>query len=144
MSEIPDNVLAAFRALNEAHQRMLVAAEHACSTVAFYAGLAEAQAAAIPVIQRIVSQAYGVSREELAGPRRTAHLAEARQVAMWLCRSETKHTTEQIGAAFGRVHCTVSVSVRNVTDRADTEPKFSFRLATLSAQVQAALQPKAP
>jgi chromosomal replication initiator protein len=55
-----------------------------------------------------VAEFYGVEEEDLRGPRRTKDLALARQVAMYLCREETKDSLLQVGAALGdRDHTTI-------------------------------------
>jgi len=55
-----------------------------------------------------VSEYYGVSREELVGPRRSRNIAFARQVAMYLARELAQMSLPQIGQALGgRDHTTV-------------------------------------
>lgn len=60
---------------------------------------------------------YKVSVEDLTGPRRTARLNQARQVAMFLAREVTMASLPQIGDAFGgRSHSTVLHACNKVAD----------------------------
>ncbi len=55
-----------------------------------------------------VAEFYGFEQEELQGSRRTKDVALARQVAMYLCREETKASLQQIGTSLGdRDHTTI-------------------------------------
>jgi chromosomal replication initiator protein len=59
-------------------------------------------------IQEIVAEVFGVAPESLRGKRRTARIARARQVAMYLTRNHTHLTLMDIGRAYGhRDHSTV-------------------------------------
>ncbi len=69
-------------------------------------------------IIRLVGLEYGFSVEQLTGPRRTADLAWARQVGMFLAREFTVASLDQVGAEFGaRDHGTVLHACRTVQDR---------------------------
>jgi chromosomal replication initiator protein len=62
----------------------------------------------IEEIQKLAADGFGVTSESLRGKRRTARIARARQVAMYLCRRYTHHTLLEIGRSFGhRDHSTV-------------------------------------
>lgn len=59
-------------------------------------------------IQRVVAEHYGVGEEALRGRRRTASIALPRQVAMYLSRTLTPHSLNEIGSRFGgKDHTTV-------------------------------------
>jgi chromosomal replication initiator protein len=59
-------------------------------------------------IQDMVGQVFGVAPESIRGKRRTARIATARQVAMYLTRNHTHLTLTDIGRSFGhRDHSTV-------------------------------------
>ena len=63
-----------------------------------------------PTLQRICDEVcaeFGLRFQDLAGRRRTAHVATARQVAMLLCREETDVSLGRIGEVLGRDHSTV-------------------------------------
>jgi chromosomal replication initiator protein len=55
-----------------------------------------------------VAEFYEFAAEDLRGPRRTKHLALARQVAMYLSRHETEASLLSIGRSLGnRDHTTI-------------------------------------
>lgn len=64
---------------------------------------------------------YKVSAADLIGPRRTARLNQARQVAMYLAREVTLSSLPQIGEAFGgRTHSTVLHSCNKLAAELET------------------------
>jgi chromosomal replication initiator protein len=63
--------------------------------------------ATIETIQRATAEAYGLSRDRLLARDRSAKVALARQVAMFLARELTDETLPEIGRGFGRNHATV-------------------------------------
>lgn len=72
----------------------------------------------IDTVQRVVEEFYHVSHEELIGPRRTASIAFARHVAVYLANNLCEMTTPAIGAEFGgRDHSTVLNSLKVVENK---------------------------
>ena len=70
------------------------------------------------MVQRVVEEFYHVSHEELIGPRRTATIAFARHVAVYLANNLCEMTTPAIGAEFGgRDHSTVLNSLKVVENK---------------------------
>jgi chromosomal replication initiator protein len=60
---------------------------------------------------------FKVSVGDLTGPRRTARLNQARQIAMYLAREVTLSSLPQLGEAFGgRSHSTVLHSCNKVAE----------------------------
>jgi chromosomal replication initiator protein len=69
-------------------------------------------------IQRATCERLGVSPDVLCSPDRSAHVAWARQVAMYLARELTDATLPTIGRAFGgRNHTTVLHACRRASER---------------------------
>jgi chromosomal replication initiator protein len=61
-----------------------------------------------PIIMAVTSEYYAVSIDDLCGPGKTKALAQARQIAMYLCRELTDLSLPRIGQTFGgRDHTTV-------------------------------------
>jgi len=61
-----------------------------------------------PIIMAVVAEYFAVSIEDLCGPGKTRALANARQIAMYLCRELTDLSLPRIGQIFGgRDHTTV-------------------------------------
>lgn len=69
----------------------------------------------ISCIQKEVANSYGLTPADLISPKRHASITLARQMAMFLCRELTSHSTTEIGAAFGgKNHSTVLYSCGNI------------------------------
>ena len=76
----------------------------------------------IGLIQQLVSEAYGYSIEDLLSQNRTAELATARQVAMYLAREKTEESLQQIGRAFNKKdHTTVIHACRKIEELIKTD-----------------------
>jgi chromosomal replication initiator protein len=68
-----------------------------------------------PNIMAVVAEFFGVTIEDLCGPAKTKHLAQARQIAMYLCRELTDLSLPRIGQVFGgRDHTTVMHAERKI------------------------------
>ena len=77
-------------------------------------------------IQDEVSQWYKISKKDLLSPKRTADIAFARQVAMYLCRNLTKDSLSVIGEQFGnRKHGTVIHAHRLVEDMIEQDKQVA-------------------
>jgi chromosomal replication initiator protein len=71
----------------------------------------------IGLIQQLVAETFGISTEDLLSPKRTADLALARQVAMYLARNRTGESLQQIGYAFNKKdHTTVIHACKKVEE----------------------------
>lgn len=87
----------------------------------------------VQTVQSVIEEQYGVTHEELIGPRRNANIAKARHIAIYLAIEMCEMTTTAVGAEFGnRNHSTVSTSYKKVQkmiqeDRAVTEDLKSLR-----------------
>ncbi|MAS94197.1 MAG: chromosomal replication initiator protein DnaA [Verrucomicrobiales bacterium] len=73
-------------------------------------------------IKKAVAEHYNVDVEILDGKKRTARVAEARQVAMFLIRTLTDFSLVEIAANFGKDHGTVIYAVRKVKKRCEDSP----------------------
>jgi chromosomal replication initiator protein len=80
------------------------------------------RARTVEEIQQLTSERLGVSPEALRSPDRSARVAWARQVAMYLARELTDATLPAIGRAFGgRNHTTVMHACKRTTERIATD-----------------------
>ena len=91
------------------------------------------------VIAKVCAE-FGVQKALLQSPRRTAHIAWARQVAMYLIKRLTDLTYCEIGAAFpngkyARDHGTVSHAIDAVEVRMETNEQDRIRIANLQAAI---------
>jgi chromosomal replication initiator protein len=87
-------------------------------------------------IQRRTCEACDVTLEELLSPSRTARVAFARQVAMYLARELTDATLPAIGRAFGnRNHTTVLHACRRVAERISVDAEAYEAVQKLTAEL---------
>lgn len=71
----------------------------------------------IGMIQQLVAESFGVSIEELISHKRTAELALARQVAMYMSRNKTGESLQSISHAFNKKdHTTVLHACKKVEE----------------------------
>jgi chromosomal replication initiator protein len=107
-----------------------------------YGRAAERAAAAAPPtvdrIQALVAEAFGLTREELLSPNRSARIAWPRQVAMYLARQHTRETLPAIGASFGgRDHSTVLHACKRTADRMGKDPEAFDAIRAIAEQLAA-------
>lgn len=86
-------------------------------------------------IQKDVARYYKLSIDDLKSEKRTKHLAHARQVAMYLCRTFTKSSFPEIATAFNKDHSTVISSVRKVEGLRATDSTFNSELSELEERI---------
>jgi chromosomal replication initiator protein len=68
-----------------------------------------------PNIMAVTAEFFGVTMEDLCGPGKTKHVAQARQISMYLCRELTDLSLPRIGQTFGgRDHTTVMHADRKI------------------------------
>ena len=88
-------------------------------------------------IQEVTSERLGVSLEALRSPDRSARVAWARQVAMYLARELTDETLPEIGRAFGgRNHTTVLHACRRASERIAADAEAYELVQGLTARLQ--------
>lgn len=76
-------------------------------------------------IQGAVAEHFGITVDDLLGPARHRHVARPRQIAMYLVKDMTIHSTVWIGKAFGgRDHSTVLSAVTRVRELMVDDPEF--------------------
>ena len=92
----------------------------------------------IELIQQMVCEHYGLTREELLSSSRTARIAWPRQLAMYLSREHTEASLPAIGAAFGgRNHTTVMHAVRRAEQRMTAEADVYDDVQTVTTRLRA-------
>jgi len=86
---------------------------------------------------RAVSHRYGISIDVLRSKLRSKPVAHARQVAMYLCRENTKSSLNQIGRKFGgRDHTTVHHAWTKIAEMEATDPEFRGELRDIITAAQ--------
>lgn len=87
-------------------------------------------------IIRLVGRHYGVSLEEIIGPRKYKYLVLPRQVACFLTRELTLFSLPEIGRQFGkRNHSTIHHGYHKIKARVATDPEFANFIAGLRAEL---------
>ncbi|WP_208976974.1 helix-turn-helix domain-containing protein [Stappia sp. ES.058] len=93
------------------------------------------------IVMACVVAVFGVSQQELAARSRgLAHVALARQVAMYLHHVVLRRTLTAVADRFARDRTTVAHACRVVEDRRD-DPAFEELLDAIERAVQGALGP---
>jgi chromosomal replication initiator protein len=100
-------------------------------------GGASAGPRTVEEIQAATCARLGISPEALTSPDRTARVAWARQVAMFLARELTDATLPAIGRAFGgRNHTTVLHACRRASERIAADAEAHELVRSLTAALQ--------
>jgi len=73
--------------------------------------------ATIEKIQKLVSEEFQMSTDDLSSSKRTADVAFARQIAMFLCCEHTKASLHQTGLSFNRKDHTTVIHSRKKIER---------------------------
>ena len=83
-------------------------------------------------IMSVVSEHFNVHVKDLTGSKRHQHIAQARQIAMYLCRQMLNTSYPALGRAFGgKDHSTVLYSVKKVKQLQDDDLDLKQLLKTL-------------
>lgn len=87
-------------------------------------------------IVRTTAHTFGISPGSLTSRRRTAQIARARQVAMYLARDLTSLSTTDVGNYFGgRDHSTVIHAVRQIQSHIDDDSDFANTVLSIKQQL---------
>ena len=82
-----------------------------------------------------IAEYYNVMPEEITGKGKTKNISSARQIAIYLIRSMTGMTLEDIGKIFGRDHSTVLHSIRKVEESLPTDPEVADIVRDITANL---------
>ena len=89
------------------------------------------------VVLRMTANNYGIPVSNLVSPQRDRLTSEARHVAMYLLRTQSRQTTGEIGRLLGgRDHSTVNSGCTRVEKQLTADPSFQRRLLTLRTQIE--------
>ena len=90
----------------------------------------------IEQIQKKTASFFSIDFKMMVAKKKTAHIALARQVAMYLARSLTDNSLKAIGAGFGgRDHSTVIHACELVAKRMSNDSSFREKIDRLSASL---------
>ncbi|MCB1474124.1 MAG: chromosomal replication initiator protein DnaA [Rhodobiaceae bacterium] len=97
----------------------------------------ESRPVKIEWIQKIVSQVYKVSRQDLVSERRTQAVVRPRQIAMYLCKTMTPRSLPDIGKRFGnRDHTTVLHAIRKIEGLISKDDLLRREIETLRRRIE--------
>jgi hypothetical protein len=86
----------------------------------------------VETISATVAEFYELTPEQLAGPRGSAFVSNARQVAMYLSRELANQSFPRIGWMFGRDHTTVMHACEVVAERIAGDPEYADDIREIS------------
>lgn len=87
-------------------------------------------------ILKVVADYYGVTIEELRGPKRHQPLARYRQMAMYLAREMTDLSYPQLGRKFRRDHSTVIHGYRTIASQLEAKPRLWNQVLDLRDRIR--------
>ena len=92
----------------------------------------------VPTIDAIIAETaryFGVEEDALRGEGRSKEIAQARQIAIHLCRQLTGESLEHIGKAFNRDHSTILHSVRKMEENVTSDKAISDYVRDLTCNI---------
>ena len=90
-----------------------------------------------PTIMAVTAEFFGVTIDDLCGPGKTKALAQARQIAMYLCRELTDLSLPRIGQTFGgRDHTTVMHADKKIRNEMAERRKTYEQVQELTARIK--------
>lgn len=94
-------------------------------------------------IQTIVAEHYGITVDQITGPRRFAGVTWPRQVAMFFVKKFTRNYDTNIGLMFNRTGSNVSYALKHVRNICQTEANIRRDLEALEEKLTAAIKKEA-
>ena len=82
-----------------------------------------------------VASYYNISAKDIKGSSRSAKIAEARQVAIYLSRELTKQSFPAIGDFFDKKHTTILYSYDKVKEELKTNKSLSHSIDAITNQI---------
>ena len=87
-------------------------------------------------IQRIVSEYFQISVDDIKSKKRSSNIAFPRQIAMYLCRTMTDESFPKIGIEFGgKDHSTVMHSVEKIENEIKVNKDLSNIIEKLKKDI---------
>lgn len=92
-------------------------------------------------IMAVTAEYFDTSIDELCGPGRTRAIANARQIALYLCRELTDLSLPKIGQQFGRDHTTVMYAEKKIREQMTERRKVYDQVQELTARIKQRSKP---
>ena len=91
------------------------------------------------LITDVVSEHLGIAKEDILSSKRSADIAQARQIAMYLCRNMTDKSLEAIGSYFGgKDHSTVMYAIDKIKQSLPVNENLSSTIETIKKKIMPA------
>lgn len=87
-------------------------------------------------IMAVTAEYFTISIDDLCGPGKARPLAQARQIAMYLCRELTDLSLPKIGQTFGRDHTTVMYAEKKIKKEMTERRKVYDQVQELTARIK--------
>ncbi len=95
-----------------------------------------AEEVSVDSILHVVTAAYDVTEADIRSKSRKKKISEARQVAMWMARTLTETSYDEIGRQLGgRDHATVYYSISVVEKRTEEDKSYLYKLERLKEEI---------
>ncbi|MFW6414196.1 MAG: chromosomal replication initiator protein DnaA, partial [Verrucomicrobiota bacterium] len=88
-------------------------------------------------IQKIVADHYDIRLADMTSKRRPRNIAFPRQVAMYLCRTMTEHSSPAIAESFNRNHATILHATAAVENKMASDLQFRHTIGKLKRKLYA-------
>ena len=98
-------------------------------------GGAEPVSVTVDKIFEIITNRYGIPKDDLTGNKRNKEIAEARHISIYLIREITEMSLPNIAKIFGRDHSTVLSSIQKVGKKVRTDPMFALEIDDLKKDI---------
>ena len=106
---------------------------HEC--IAELLGGAEPVNITVDKIFTAVFRKYGISKEDLIGPKRNKEIANARHVAIYLIREMTEMSFPNISKVFNRDHATIMSSYNKALSMDQMDAMFSLEIGDMKKEI---------
>jgi len=91
----------------------------------------------IEIIQKVVSEYFSLSYNDLKGKKRTQNIVFPRQLSMYIAREITEYSTTEVGLEFGgRDHTTVMHACQKIEERIRSDPTLDSTIQTLIRMIK--------
>ena len=78
---------------------------------------------------------YGISKEDLTGPKRNKEIANARHISVYLIREMTEMSFPNIAKLYNRDHSTIMTSYNTMHQKAQMDASFSLQMSELKKDI---------
>ncbi|HEC65206.1 MAG TPA: chromosomal replication initiator protein DnaA [bacterium] len=93
----------------------------------------------VPSILKRIAREYGITVKDIKGPKRTAEIAFARQVSMYILREEFEYKLERVAQLLNRKdHTTVIHAVDKIKSKMMSDEGFKEQMEMLTGELQSA------